>query len=662
MTRDEVGRGADASGAGRADGSGAGGAVASPPESPEGVVASPPESPEGVPETSPTRSARIAWFDEIGAQATRNRPAPDVVLPAPAGVTATAGRGHVTVDWQRVAGAAGYLVHRADAADGPWQAIDHRAGDLLAVPDPGYADTSGKPGRAAWYAVAALAAIDGPVGPLSEPVRAAPLGADDGDPTVSVVVDASATTGPTARPWRPIIGSEHLALLLRGTGPGGRHVGDELAEAFRIVRAELGAQSVRAHAILHDSLGVYREVDGRPVHDFSQSDAALDRLLETGLRPVIELSFMPHDLAANPEATVFDYRGIISPPRDPKRWAALIADLTRHLLDRYGADEVRAWPFEVWNEPNLTVFWAADQAAYFDLYDVTVRAIKGVDPAIQVGGPSTAAVGWVDDLLAHCAAADVPIDFVSTHTYGLAPLDLRPITARAGRPDLPLYWTEWGVSPVHGSPINDSVWGAPLVCRGMRSAAGRLESLAYWVASDHFVELGEPERLFHGGFGLLTVGNLRKPRFWAIRMFELLGDSELRATLGGDGAGGLVETWATRDDDGRVAIAIWNGTLDQTKAAGDPLLDRTVALSIDGLPPRAYLLRHRRVDATHSNIAAHWDGGDWPDEAGWARLHAADRLEDLEPERTVEVSADGRLEVAFGLPMPSISLVEVVPV
>ncbi len=628
---------------------------------PDGPVAAPPESREGVPETPPTRSARIAWFDELGAQATRNRPAPDVILPAPRGVTATPGRGHVTIDWQRVDGAAGYLVHRADAPDGPWTAIDHRAGDLLAVPDPGYADTSGEPGTAAWYAVAAVAAIDGPVGPLSDAVEATPGGPGHGDAAVDLVVNAATTSGQTARPWRPIIGSEHLALLLRGAGPGGRNVGDELAEAFRIVRAELGAQSVRAHAIFHDSLGVYREVDGRPVHDFEKADAALERLLGTGLRPVIELSFMPHDLASDPDATVFDYRGIISPPRDPERWAALVTDYVRHLEERFGADEVRRWPFEVWNEPNLTVFWSGDQAAYFELYDVSVRAIKAVDPAIQVGGPATAAVGWVDDLLAHCASADVPIDFISTHTYGLAPLDLRPITARAGRPDLPLFWTEWGVSPVHGSPINDSVWGAPLVARGMHSAAGRLQSLAYWVASDHFVELGEPARLFHGGFGLLTVGNLRKPRFWAIRIFEMLGDNELAATMTGDGAGGLVEAWATRDDDGRVAIAIWNGTLDQTKADGDPLLDRTVRLAVDGLPPGSFLVRHRRIDATHSNITAHWSGGDWPDDAGWQRLAAADRLEELEPERSVTVADDGRFSLEFDLPMPSISLVEVLP-
>jgi xylan 1,4-beta-xylosidase len=418
---------------------------------------------------------------------------------------------------------------------------------------------------------------------------------------------------------------------------------------------------VRAHAIFHDSLGVYREVDGRPIHDFERVDAAVERLLQTGLRPVIELSFMPRDLASDPGRTVFDYVGIISPPRDLGRWSELVAGLVRHVIDRFGRDEVRTWAFEVWNEPNLKVFWSADEAAYFELYDVSVRAVRSVDPTLRVGGPATAAVGWVDDLLAHVAEADVPLDFLSTHTYGLPPLDLRPITARFGRSDLPLWWTEWGVSPKHGSPINDSAWAAPLVCRGMRSAAGRLESLAYWVASDHFVELGEPERLFHGGFGLLTIGNLRKPRFWAIRILELLGDRELVTAIDGDGAGGLVEVWATRHQDGRVAIALWNGTIDQSKADGDALLDRIVRVTVDGLGRSAFRLRHRRVDASHSNIAAHWDGGDWPDEPAWDRLRAADRLEELEPERVVQPSADGQLELEFELPMPSVSLIELLP-
>jgi xylan 1,4-beta-xylosidase len=266
-----------------------------------------------------------------------------------------------------------------------------------------------------------------------------------------------------------------------------------------------------------------------------------------------------------------------------------------------------------------------------------------VDPRFRVGGPATAAAGWVADFLAWSRDTGAPVDFISTHTYGAPPLDLRPIVARHGRQGLPVWWTEWGVSPSHGSPVNDRAWGAPLVARGMRSAAGRLESLAYWVASDHFVELGEADALFHGGFGLLTIGNLRKPRYWAIWMLEQLGDEEVATELTGDGAGSLVEVWAARDADGRIAIALWNGTLDQTKAAGSDELGRSVALRVRGLPAGSWRVRHRRLDAAHSSIASRWDamgGGDWPSDEQWDELREQDVLQELEPDRVVEAGDD----------------------
>ncbi|HEX2755555.1 MAG TPA: glycosyl hydrolase [Candidatus Limnocylindrales bacterium] len=605
-------------------------------------------------------SARIAWFATVGAATERDREAPTDPLPPPEGVRAVQGRGHVTVDWSPVDGAIGYLVHRGPAADGPFAPIDQHTGDLLAVPIGPYLDTTGALGAEAWYAVSSLPTIETEGGILSPPVAVRPGRADA---AVAIDVDAGHVVGRIARPWRPIIGSEHLALLRHGPGPGGHDVGAELAEAFRIVRTELGVEAVRAHAILDDSLAVYRETDTGPVHDFALVDDVLARLLDTGLRPIVELSFMPRDLAAEPEATVFSFAGVISPPRDLDRWTDLVRDLVSHLADRFGRAEVRRWAFEIWNEPNLGLFWSGTQSDYFRLYDASVRAVKSVDSTFRVGGPATAAAGWIDDLLEHCRADEVPIDFISTHTYGMAPLDLRPIVARYGRPDLPLWWTEWGVSSHHGAPINDSAWAAPLVARGMRSAAGRLHALAYWVASDHFVELGEAPALFHGGFGLLTIGNLRKPRFWALAMLNRLGDDELACELDGDGAASLVEAWASADPDGRVAIAVWSGTLDQTRADGEVALDRSISLTIRGLGAATYQLRHHRVDTLHSNIVRTWEDvgrPDWPDADGWARLRAADRLETLGPTRAVAVDG-GRLELAFDLPMPAMSLIELVP-
>ncbi len=607
-------------------------------------------------------SARIAWFEQVGSQTERTNPAPARTLAAPSGTRAAPGLGHVTLDWEPVNGAVGYLLQRAVSENGPFEVIDHGGGDVLAVPGPPYADTTGTAGQEAFYRVSAMASIEAPPGPPGPVAAARP--ADAGAGTVEVRVDARHVTRRLPRPWQPVIGSEHLALLLRGSGPGGSHVGDELAEAFRIVRRELGVRAVRAHAIFDDSLGVYREINGQSVFDYERVDAAYDRLLATGLQPFVELSFMPRDLASDPEHTTFEYRGIISPPRDMDRWSMLVRDFVGHLIARYGLKEVRDWPFEVWNEPNLRLFWSATQAEYLDLYDATARAVRAVDERLQVGGPATAAVGWIDDLIFHANEAGVPLDFISTHTYGAPPLDLRPIAEHLGRPGLPLHWTEWGVSPTHAASVNDSVWGAPLICRGMRSGAGRLASLSCWVASDHFVELGEATRLMHGGFGLLTIGNLRKPRYWALAVLERLGEDELGVELEGDGAGGLVEAWPSLHSDGRISIAIWNGTLDQSKTEGDQRLGRSIRLTLDRLPSGRCSVRHFRVDATHSNVSATWaglGGGEWPDEAGWRKLRDADRLDELEPPQWFVVGPGGRISLEFELPMPAISLLEVSP-
>ncbi|HEX2844324.1 MAG TPA: xylan 1,4-beta-xylosidase, partial [Candidatus Limnocylindria bacterium] len=470
--------------------------------------------------------------------------------------------------------------------------------------------------------------------------------------------------GPVHRPWRPMIGSGHLSQLEdRGTS-GGRPIGTEFEAALRMAHEELGVEAVRAHAILNDDLGTYREIDGEPVIEFSGIDRIYDRVLELGLRPIVELGFMPRDLASDPSQTVFDYRAIISPPKDWDRWERLVRELTEHLVERYGRAEVAHWAFEVWNEANLEVFWSGTRDEYLRLYDASVRAVKSVDATLRVGGPASAAGKWVDELLAHCAVTGSPVDFVSTHTYGNAPLDLRPITARHGFAGLPQWWTEWGAHATHFNPVHDSPWSAAYLVRGMASAMGRTEALAYWTISDHFEELGRPPKLLHGGFGLLSVGNLRKPRWWGLWMLEQLLDERVATRVGGDGAGDMIQAIGSGADDGRISILVWNGTVDVTKAGGDPLLDRSAAISVSGLAAPRYRLRHRRLDEEHSNLVSAWesirDGADWPTDDGWAALAARDRLEELEPERAV-VPEGGTLELRFPLPMPSISLIELEP-
>ncbi len=606
--------------------------------------------------------ARTDWENRIGIRSGVTSTGRAPRLEPPTGLRATGGGAQVTLSWDPVPGAVGYQVYCADGEDEPLRPLDHRGGDVLAVPHPPYVDTTGEVGEPRWYAVAALSDV-AVAGEPSGAVAATPTGTAG---PVRLAVDAAGDLGELPRPWRPMIGSEHLSHAVSTDTTAGRPIGEELSSALRAAHDELGVRSVRAHAILGDDpvtgVRTYREVDGEPVHDFTGVDRVYDHVRGLGLYPVVEISYMPADLASDPTKTVFDYRAIISPPKDWDRWHDLVRDLTAHLVARYGREEVvEHWSFEVWNEANLEVFWSGTPEEWMRLYDVTAAAVRSVDDRLRVGGPSSAAAGWVEELCAHVEESGAALDFVSTHTYGSPPLDFRPTLERYGRAGTPIWWTEWGVTPTHFNEVSDAVFSGTFLLRGMASAMGRIEALSYWVASDHFEELGRPPALLHGGFGLRTVGELRKPRWWALALLERLDRTRLPVALDGDGGGSLVEALATRDEHGAVSVLAWNLTLDQGKAAGCDALERTVAVTVDGLGPgAAYWLTHQRVDAEHSNIASAWagmraDGQDWPDEAQWERLRAADRLEELEPGRKVVADADGTVRLEVTLPMPSMS-------
>lgn len=609
--------------------------------------------------------ARIDWENRIGLRSGHAFGGSAPRLRPPGGLLAVAGGAQVTLTWSPVRGAIGYQVHVADSADGPWQPLDHHGRDVTSVPHPPYVDTTGSPGVERWYAVSSLSDVNVDGAPSSA-VTATPLAEVTGP--VTVAVDASNVVGELDRPWRPMIGSEHLSHALSTDTTGGRVIGEELSSALSAAHHELGVTHVRAHGILCDDLGVYREVDGLPVHDFTGIDRVYDHIRSLGLHPVVEISFMPHDLASDPTRTVFGYDAIISPPKDWQRWFDLVRDLTAHLVERYGDDVVEQWSFEVWNEANLEVFWSGAPEDYLKLYDVTAAAVRKVDPRLVVGGPSSAAAGWVEELLAHAEKSGAPVDFVSTHTYGAPPLDFRPMLARHGREGTPIWWTEWGVTPTHFNEVSDAVFAGAFLLRGMKSAMGRIESLAYWVVSDHFEELGRPPELLHGGFGLRTVGELRKPRWWALAMLERLGSHRLAVSSSGDGGDSLVETVAASTDDGEVSVLLWNLTLDQSKAAGSPALGRDVEVEVGGLVAGSpYTLRHDRVDEDHSNVASAWarlrePGQAWPTDAQWETLRSADRLARLEPDRVVTADESGVVKVDVVLPMPSMSQLTLVPV
>jgi xylan 1,4-beta-xylosidase len=383
-------------------------------------------------------------------------------------------------------------------------------------------------------------------------------------PSETIEIDGSAPSHPFPHFWEQMFGSGRAILSLRES------YRTDLRETKRITDFEY----VRFHAIFHDEVGVYDEdADGHPIYNFSYVDQIYDGLLANGVKPFVELSFMPKKLTSNPNALhAFWYKQNVAPPKDWAKWDALMEQFARHLVDRYGEEEVAKWYFEVWNEPNID-FWAGDpkEVTYFQLYDHTVRALKRVTGKLRVGGPSTAQAAWVDRMIAHATAENVPLDFVSTHVYGndsskdvfgtdeSIPRDRMVCRAvkkvhdqiqASARPGLPLIWSEFNASYASEPAVTDTAYMGPWMADTIRQCDGLVNIMSYWTFSDVFEEQGVVKQPFYGGFGLFAAGSIPKPAFNAFALLHRLGDARLDAH--GD------SVLVTRKPNGSLIVAVWN--------------------------------------------------------------------------------------------------------
>ena len=406
-----------------------------------------------------------------------------------------------------------------------------------------------------------------------------------------------------AHVWETMVGSGHATLALRA---------DWQRQLGRCHR-ELGFRYVRCHGILSDDMGTLMCERDELVYSFFNADSMLDFLRSIDMRPVVELSFMPTALASG-DATVFHYRGNITPPKHLSAWQALIAKLVQHWVDRFGVEEVRTWMFEVWNEPNLPAFWTGTQAQYFDLYECAARAIKAVDPALRVGGPASAQNAWIPDLLEHCSRSGIPIDFISTHHY---PTDafgepgddteaqlaashrgvLREQALQAHREarGKPLYYTEWSTSSNPFDPLHDEAYAAAYIVKTVLEVRSLVEGYSYWTFSDIFEENYFSSTPFHGGFGLLTIHGIPKPAYRAYELLHRLGEQILPVT----GSHPTVDVWVTRADN-RLAILIANGALPR-----HPIASERVIVELRGITA-APTIHVERIDDDHANAKRGW--------------------------------------------------------
>jgi len=378
----------------------------------------------------------------------------------------------------------------------------------------------------------------------------------------TVTIDANAQTMPFPHFWEQMFGSGRAILTLR----------ESYRNDLRAVKEITDFRYVRFHAILHDELGVYNEDEqGNPVYNFAYVDQVYDGLLKNGVKPFVEISFMPKKLAFNPDALhPFWYKQNVSPPKSMERWDDLIRHFAQHLVDRYGINEVASWYFEVWNEPNID-FWNGipRQRSYFDLYAHTALAVKSVSDRLRVGGPATAASAWIPEFLKFAAENRIPVDFVSTHGYADdttpdlfgenedIPMDDRICRAVAKvhqqiqaspKPGLPLIWSEWNVQGMDNS--RDTTFVGPAVANTIRECSGQVDMMSFWTFSNVFEEQGPIAKPFVGMFGLRAKGGINKPSYYDYGLLHQLGDRRI--------ASDAQDVLVTRSAGGSMAIAAWN--------------------------------------------------------------------------------------------------------
>ncbi len=429
--------------------------------------------------------------------------------------------------------------------------------------------------------------------------------------------------------WEKCVGSCHASLALR----------EDFRAHLLKARLECGFQYLRFHGLLNDDMSVCKSdfMTNQVSYSFLNIDRIFDYLLEIGMKPFIELGFMPSAFASS-DKTCFHYKGNITMPKDMNQWKNLIGALARHLVDRYGLGEVSTWFFEVWNEPNLRYFFDGSQEDYFKLYKATAEAIKEVAPELRVGGPATSENAWVNEMVSFCEETKTPLDFISTHHYPSDDLfalregknksknspveELQKLEATGKLTEekkmalfaklqkkhyergiltemtkivteqakgLPVYYTEW-----NGSEMYDSAYQAAFVAKTLADNEDLVEGYSYWTFSDIFEELGQKPEPFSNSFGMLTVHGIEKPVYHLFKELHNAGHERLQVK----GSHETVEILVLKNMN-EYTVIVSNGTI-----PGGEIAEESVTIAFNS---EVDVVLMGRLDSKHANPLQCWE-------------------------------------------------------
>jgi xylan 1,4-beta-xylosidase len=460
--------------------------------------------------------------------------------------------------------------------------------------------------------------------------------------------------------WEHMFGSCHASVTLC----------EDWRNDLRSLREFIDVKYVRFHGIFEHQAGIYNGQDaaGNLILNFTRINLIYDGLLEIGVRPFVELSFMPEEMAVRPSPHPFWYHPNVAPPRDPRQWYQLIFQFARHLVERYSIEEVAEWYFEVWNEPNID-FWTGEpkEKTYYDLYDVAASALKDVNQRLRVGGPATAQAAWVDRFIQHCVEKNSPVDFVSTHVYPndtalnvfgreedipqseMVALAVRKVYRQvqaSARPELPIIWTEYNAG-FDGVQLDSPYVGAWVANNIRQCAGGLVTEMSYWTFTDAFFEEGGVfKSVFSSGFGLIATGRIPKASFNAFKILHYLGDQQLAL----DNVSALL---TRRSSDGGLVLAVWNYV--PPRETGQSTVVNIQLQGFEKTPERAKIFL---VDEDHGSPFKSWQAMGSPDFPSLEQ-QAALRKAAVLPPPSIAKLPDGQLSVT--LQPNALAVIEFVP-
>jgi xylan 1,4-beta-xylosidase len=461
-------------------------------------------------------------------------------------------------------------------------------------------------------------------------------------------------------------------------------------------------------ALKWGSSGAYSEdAQGRPVYHWTILDRIFDTYLARGVKPYVQIGFMPKDLSVKPEpyqhqwtpTARYDeiYTGWAYPPKDYAKWAELVYQWAKHCVEKYGRAEVERWYWETWNEANIG-YWRGTPEEFRKLHDYAIDAVRRALPTARVGGPDTAGHGgqFMRDFLEHCLRGTnhatgrkgTPLDFVSFHAKGAPRFvdghvqmgianHLRTIDAGFG---LIASYPELKNTPIiigESDPEGCAACQGPQLAyrNGTMYASYTAASFArkHDLADKHGVNFEGAltwafefeDQPFFAGFRSLASNGIDKPVLNVFRLFSLMGGGRIEAQSSGAvdldtmlraGVRDQADINALASREKRaVAVMVWNYHDDDL-----PAPPAEIDLSIEGLPAERVRLHHYRVDADHSNAYEAWKKlGSPPDPSPeqYAQLEKAGHLQWLNPPERLR-TANGRVALRFNLPRQGVSLLK----